>query len=249
MYVGSRVRSLPLISAIWARKLILRRGHAFFVFVVVPAKEEKEDLQDIHVVRDYPNVFLTDYSRLPPQREVEFAFECVQDTNPISKTPYRMAPSELKELKEELQELLDIEFIRPSSSSWRALVLFVKKDGSMWMCINYCELNKIKNRYPSPRINNLLDQLQGARMFFKIDLCPGNHQVRVKEEDILKTAFRTRYGHYKFLVMSFKLTNALAIFLYTMNRFFHEYMDKFIVVFIDNILIYSKTPEEHLQKA
>jgi hypothetical protein len=143
---------------------------------------------------------------------------------------------------------LDKGFIHPNSSLWGAQVLFVKKkDGSMRMCIDYHELNKvaIKNRYPLPRIDDLLDQLQGACVFSKINLCSGYHQVRVKEEDIPKTAFKTHYGHYKFLVMSFGLTNVPTIFMDTMNRVFHDYLDQFIMVFIDDILIYSKTPEEH----
>jgi hypothetical protein len=161
----------------------------------------------------------------------------------------------LKELKEQLQELLDKGFIRPSTSPWGTPVLFVKKkDGSMRMCIDYRELNKvtIKNQYPLPRIDDLLDQLQGARVFSKVDLRLGDHQVRVKEEDIPKTAFRTCYGHYEFLVMSFGLTNAPAVFMDTMNRVFHDYLDQFTVVFIDDILIYlrmSEEHEEHLRKA
>jgi hypothetical protein len=200
------------------------------------------------VVCEYPDVFLIDYFRLPPRRKVEFGIECVPGTNPISKAPYRMASSELKELKEQLQELLDKGFIHPSISPWGTPVLFVKKkDGSMRMCINYQELNKvmIKNRYPLPRIDDLLDQLQGARVFSKVDLRSGYHQVRVKEEDIPKIDFRTRYGHYKFIVMSFGLTNAPAVFMDMMNRVFHDYLDHFTVVFIDDILIYSKTSEEH----
>jgi hypothetical protein len=179
---------------------------------------------------------------------VEFGIECVPVTHPISKAPYRMASSELKELKEQLQELLDKGFICPSILPWGASVLFVKKkDRSMRMCIDYRELNKvtIKNRYPLPRIDDLLDQLQGARVFSKVDLSSSYHQVRVKEEDIPKTTFRTRYGHYEFLVMSFGLTNAPAVFMDMMNRVFHNYLDQFTVVFIDDILIYSRTSEEH----
>jgi hypothetical protein len=185
---------------------------------------------------------------------VEFGIECVPDTNPISKAPYRMASSKLKELKEQLYELLEKGFIRPSISPWGASMLFVKKkNGSMRMCIDYQELNKvtIKNRYPLPRIDDLLGQLQRAQVFFKVDLLSGYHQVRVKEEDIPKTAFMTRYGQYEFLVISFRLTNAPAVFMDMMNRVFHDYLDQFIVVFIDDILIYSKMSkehEEHLQK-
>jgi hypothetical protein len=163
---GSRARSLPLtISAVQARKLIIRGDQAFLEFVVTPTKQAKKNLEDIPMVCEYPYVFLTDYFGLPPQREVEFGIECVPDTNPISKAPYRMASLELKELKEQLQELLDKGFIHPSISPWGASVLFIKKnDESMRICIDYWELNKvtIKIQYPLPRINNLLDQLKGA---------------------------------------------------------------------------------------
>ena len=156
----------------------------------------------------------------------------------------------MQELSSQLQELLDKGFIRPSFSPWEAPILFFKKkDGSFRMCIDYRELNKltIKNRYPLPRIDDLFDQLQGSSYYSKIDLRSGYHQLRVQEDDIPKTTFRTRYGHYEFLVMSFGLTNAPAVFMDLMNRVCKPYLDKFVIVFIDDILIYSRTKEEHGQ--
>ncbi|GJZ06564.1 putative reverse transcriptase domain-containing protein [Tanacetum coccineum] len=152
---------------------------------------------------------------LPPARPVEFQIDLIPGAAPVARAPYRLAPSEMKELSEQLQELSDKGFIRPSSSPWGAPVLFVKKkDGSFRMCIDYRELNKltVKNRYPLPRIDDLFDQLQGSSIYSKIDLRSGYHQLRVREQDIPKTAFRTRYGHYEFQVMPFGLTNAPAIF-------------------------------------
>ncbi|GJW38301.1 putative reverse transcriptase domain-containing protein [Tanacetum coccineum] len=157
---------------------------------------------------------------------------------------------EWKELSDQLKELSDKGFIRPSSSPWGAPVLFVKKkDGSFRMCIDYQELNKltVKNRYPLPRIDDLFDQLQGSSIYSKIDLRSGYHQLRVREEDIPKTAFRTRYGHYEFQVMPFGLTNAPAVFMDLMNRVCKPYLDKFVIVFIDDILIYSKNKQEHAE--
>ncbi|GKA12554.1 putative reverse transcriptase domain-containing protein [Tanacetum coccineum] len=162
--------------------------------------------------------------------------------------PYRLAPSEMKELSDQLQEHSDNGFIRPNSSPWGDPVLFVKKkDGLFQMCIDYRELNKltVKNRYPLPRIDDLFDQLQGPSVYSKIDLRSGYHQLRVHEEDISKTAFRTRYGHYEFQVMLFGLTNASTVFMDLVNRVCKPYLDKFMIVFIDDILIYSKTKQEH----
>ncbi|GKF60534.1 putative reverse transcriptase domain-containing protein, partial [Tanacetum coccineum] len=165
-------------------------------------------------------------------------------------SPYRLAPSELEELLGQLKELQDKGFIRPSSSPLEALVLFVKKkDGSFRMCIDYRELNKltVKNRYPLPIIDDLFDQLQRSQFFLKIDLRSGYHQLRVHEDDIPKTVFRTRYGHFEFTVMPFGLTNAPGIFMDLMNRVCRPYLDKFVIVFIEDILIYSKTQEEHVE--
>ena len=159
-----------------------------------------------------------------------------------------MPPNELKELKKQLKTLLDKGFIRPSSSPWGCPALFVKKkDDSLRMCVDYRPLNEvtIKNKYPLPRIDILFDQLFGARYFSKIDLRLGYHQIKIRIEDIPKTAFSTRYGLYEFTVMSFGLTNAPAYFMYLMNSIFMEELDVFVIIFIDDILIYSKTKEDH----
>ena len=161
---------------------------------------------------------------IPPEREVDMSIEVVHGTTPISRAPYFMAPNELKELKTQLQELLDKSFIRPSVSPWGALVLFLKKkDGTLRMCIDYRQINKVtvKNKYLLPRVEDLFDQLKGASVFSKINLRSGYYQLWVKDVDVLKTAFRTRYGHYEFLVMPFGLTNASAAFMDFMNRVFH----------------------------
>ena len=188
------------------------------------------------------------YPGMPPDRDIDFCIDLEPGTRPISIPPYRMAPAELRELKAQLQELLSKGFIRPSASPWGAPVLFVKKkDGSFRMCIDYRQLNKvtIKNKYPLPRIDDLFDQLQGACIFSKIDLRYGYHQLKIRATDVPKTSFRTRYGHYEFLVMSFGLTNAPAAFMSLMNVIFKPYLDLFVIVFIDDILVYSKSKKEH----
>ncbi|XP_052729596.1 uncharacterized protein LOC128193377 isoform X2 [Vigna angularis] len=200
------------------------------------------------VVDEFLDVFPEEIPRLPPHREVEFTIDLVTTAAPISVQPYRMSPAELAELKEQIEELMEKQFIRLSVSPWGAPVLLVrKKDGSSRLCIDYRQLNKltIKNKYPLPRIDDLLDQLHGAAVFSKIDLRSGYHQIRVKEDDIQKTTFRSRYGHYEYVVMPFGVTNAPAVFMEYMNRIFRPYLDKFVVVFIDDILIYSKTENEH----
>ncbi|GJR59337.1 putative reverse transcriptase domain-containing protein [Tanacetum coccineum] len=214
----------------------------------VEDKSEKKRLKDVPIVQDFPKVFPEDLPGLPLTRQVEFQIDLIPGAAPVARAPYRLAPSEMKELSEQLKELSDKGFIRPSSSPWGAPVLFVKKkDGSFRMCIDYRELNKltVKNRYPLPRIDDLFDQLQGSSVYSKIDLRSGYHQLRVREEDIPKTAFRTRYGHYEFQVMPFGLTNAPAVFMDLMNRVCKPYLDKFVIVFIDDILIYSKNKQEH----
>jgi hypothetical protein len=161
-----------------------------------------------------------------------------------------MPPNELAELKIQLQDLLDKGFIRPSASPWGCPALFVKKkDNSLRLCVDYRPLNAvtIKNKYPLPRIDILFDQVAGAKVFSKIDLRSSYHQIKIRPSDVPKTAFSTRYGLYEYLVMSFGLTNAPAYFMYLMHSVFMQELYKFVVVFIDDILIYSKTPEDHVK--
>jgi hypothetical protein len=200
-------------------------------------------IKDIPVVCEFPDVFPGYLPGLPPERDVEFVIELKPGTAPISRRSYRMPPNELAELKIQLHDLLEKGFIWPSSSPWGCPAIFVeKKDQTLRMCVDYRPLNEvtIKNKYPLPRIDILFDQLTGARVFSKIDLRSCYHQIRIRPEDIPKTAFTTRYGLFEYLVMSFGLTNAPAHFMYLMNSVFMPELDKFVVVFIDDILIYSK---------
>jgi hypothetical protein len=205
-------------------------------------------LEDIRVVQDYLDVFPEELPGMLLDRDIEFLIELLPGTPPISKRPYRMLVNELVEFKKQISELHAKGFIRPSSSPWGAPVLFVeKKDGTQQMCVDCRSLNEItiKNKYPLLRIEDLFDQMKGASVFSKIDLRLGYHQLKIWESDIPKTAFRTRYGLYEYTVMSFGLTNSLAYFMYLMNKVFMEYLDRFVIVFIDDILVFSKTMEEH----
>ncbi|GJT06646.1 putative nucleotidyltransferase, ribonuclease H [Tanacetum coccineum] len=229
-------------------KKYIEKGGELFLAQVTEQEPKDKRLEDVPVIRDFPEVFPKDLPGLPPPRQVEFHIDLILGAAPLARAPYRLAPSEIKELSKKLQELLEKGFIRPSSSPWGAPVLFLKKKhGSFRICIDYRELNKltIKNRYPLPRIDDLFDQLQGSSVYLKIDLRSGYHQLRIREEDILITTFRTRYGHYEFQVMPFGLTNAPAVFMDLMNRVCKPYLDKFVIVFIDDILISSKNKEEH----
>ena len=238
-----------MMSVMMAGKM-LRKSYPGYQAYVVEVREDDVRLEDIPVVREFPDVFPDDLLRLPPDREIDFQIELASGTEPISRAPYKMAPAELKELKVQMEEMVNKGFVRSSMSPWGAPVLFVKKkDGSMRLCIDYRELNKvtIRNQYPLPRIDDLFDQLQGAKLFFNIDLRSCYHQLRVPDEDVSKTAFRTRYGHFEFLVMPFGLTNAPTSFMDLMNRIFRLYLDQFVIVFIDDILIYSGNGEEHAE--
>ncbi|GKC56671.1 putative reverse transcriptase domain-containing protein [Tanacetum coccineum] len=242
---------LHIISYTKTQEYMLKGSPVFLANVTTKEtedKSEKKGLEDVPIVRDFPEVFLEDLPGLPPTRQVEFQIDLIPGAAPVARAPYRLTPYEMKELSEKLKELSDKGFIRPSSSPWGAPVLFVKKkDGSFRMCIDYRELNKLtmKNCYPLPRIDDLFDQLQGSSVYSKIDLRSGYHQLRVREEDIPKTAFRTWYGHYEFQVIPFGLTNAPAVCMDLMNFVCKPFLDKSVIVFIDDILIYSKNKKEH----
>jgi hypothetical protein len=210
-------------------------------------KDKVPNLEDYAVLEDFEDVF-KEVPRLPPRRDNDFSINLMPGAMPISKNPYRMSTLELKELQTQLEELLKKGYIRPSVSPWGAPVLFErKKNGTLRLCIDFRQLNKVtvKNKYPLPRIDDLFDQLKDAKIFSKMDLRSGYHQVRIKEEDISKTAFRTRYGHYEFTMVPFGLSNAPTVFMCLMNGVFREYLDKFVIVFLDDIIIYSKSKEEH----
>ncbi|GJZ38808.1 putative reverse transcriptase domain-containing protein [Tanacetum coccineum] len=217
---GDRNNSqLKIVSCIKAQKYI-EKGYELFLAQLTEQESKEKRLEDVPVIRDFPKVFPDVLPGLPPPRQVEFRIDLIPGVAPVARAPYRLAPSEMKELSKQLQELSE-------------------KD--------YRELNKltIKNRYPLPRIDDLFDQLQGSSVYSKIDLRSGYHQLHIREEYIPITTFRTRYGHYEFQVMPFGLTNAPAVFMDLMNRVCKPYLDKFVIVFIDDILIYSKNKEEH----
>nr|GEY74143.1 putative reverse transcriptase domain-containing protein [Tanacetum cinerariifolium] len=217
---------LNIISCTKTQKYIQKGCQVYLAQVTSKKAEDKSKekrLKDVPIVREFLEVFPEDFPGLPPTRQVEFQINLVLGAVPVARDPYRLVPVEMQELSTQLQELYDRGFIRPSSSPWGAPVLFVKKkDGSFWVCIDY-----------------------RSRVYSKIDLRSGYHQLRVREEDIPKTAFRTRYGHYEFQVMPFGLTNAPTIFIDLMNRVCKPYLDRFVIVFIDDILIYSKNRKEH----
>ncbi|CAA0806248.1 Uncharacterized mitochondrial protein AtMg00860, partial [Striga hermonthica] len=250
VFYGAKSRTVPKdISSLKAMKGIKKGScQGYLVSMTREGEEKKPSPGEVSIVCEYPDVFPDQLPGGPPNRQVEFTIDLLPGAGPVSKDPYRMAPKELQELKTQIQELLNLGFIRPSVSPWRAPVLFVKKkDSSMRMCIDYRELNNltVKNKYPLPRIEDLFDQLRGASVFSKIDLRSGYHQLKIKESDVSKTAFRTRYGHYEFVVMPFGLSNAPVVFMDLMNCVFHPYLDRFIIVFIDDILVYSRDLEEH----
>ncbi|CAA0810269.1 Uncharacterized mitochondrial protein AtMg00860, partial [Striga hermonthica] len=249
IFYGVKSRTVPrVISSMQARKSLSKGSYQGYLVSMISEDDSERSPESVSIVCDYLDVFPDELPGRPPDRQVEFTIDLVPGAGPVSKAPYRMAPKEIQELKAQIQELLNLGFIRPSVSPWGAPVLFVKKkDGSMRMCINYRELNAftVKNKYPLPRIEDLFDQLRGASVFSKIDLRSGYHQLKIWESDISKTAFRTRYGHYEFVVMPFGLRNAPAVFMDLMNWVFHPFLDQFVIVFIDDILVYSRDIDQH----
>ena len=213
---------------------------------------KKDNIPEVNkILKEFADVFPTTLpEKLPPKRAIDHTIDLVPGTEPPFRPIYKMSYMELDELKKQLTDLSKRGYIRPSMSPFGAPVLFVhKKDGTLRLCVDYRALNKstIKNRYPLPRIDELIDRLVGAQYFTKIDLYSGYHQIRIKPEDVHKTAFRTRYGHYEFLVLPFGLTNAPATFMTLMNDIFREQLDQFVVIYLDDILVYSKTKNEHSQ--
>ena len=218
----------------------MRKGCKLYAILALNERGVAEGLEHLPVVKEFADVFPEELPGMPPERELEFTIDLKLGTELIVRTPYRISTPELQELKMQLKELLDLGLIRPSVSLWGAPVIFIrKKDGSWRLCIDYRQLNKatIKNQYPLPRIDDLFDQMKGATVFSKIDLRSGYHQLRIKEDDIPKTAFKTRFGHYEFTILPFGLTNAPGVFMSLMNGVFREYLDKLVQVFTDDILI------------
>jgi hypothetical protein len=239
--------SLTFISSLQLRKSMCK-GCKIYAILALNEKGVAEGLEHLPVVKEFADVFLEELPGLPPERELEFTIDLKLGTEPIARTPYQMSTSKLQELKMQLKELLDLGLIHPSVSPWGAPIIFIRKKDGLWrLCIDYRQLNKatIKNQYPLPRIDDLFNQMKGVTVFSKIDLRSGYHQLRIKEDDIPKTAFKMRFGHYEFTVLPFGLTNAPGVFMSLMNGVFREYLDKFVQVFIDDILIYSRMTEEH----
>ncbi|KAG2191851.1 hypothetical protein INT47_002866, partial [Mucor saturninus] len=220
---------------------------SFLLYVKEDHAKEISESNWSNLAKDFPDVFRDELPGVPPDRDVQHVID-TGDARPISRPPFKMSPLELDELKRQLKELLDLGLIRPSASPWGAPVLFVKKkDGAMRMCIDYRALNKVtvRNNHPLPRIDECLERLRGSAHFTSLDLKSGNHQVKIQSSDVPKTAFNTRYGQYEFLVLPFGLTNAPPTFQSLMNRVLGDCLDDFALVYLDDILIFSKTEEDH----
>jgi hypothetical protein len=233
-----------------AAEEVLREGCQLFAAHVEEAyRDEVSNIEDHAILKEFDDVF-QEVPGLPPKRDIHFYVNLMLGATPVSKAPYIMSMPELKELQLQLEDILKKGYIRPSVSRWGAPVLFMKKkDKTLRLCIDFIKLNKVtvKNKYPLLRIYDLFDQLKDVNIFLKIDLRSRYHQVRIKDEDISKTTFRTSYGHYEFTVVSFGLSNTPVVFMFLMNGVFRDYQNKFVIVFLDDILVYSKSEEENEQ--
>jgi hypothetical protein len=256
MVLGGMTGNTPRVVTTKRMEAIFRREDIAYaaecrISVRVDKKGETHYSPEIQRIIDrHSKVFEPIPPGAPPDRGFEHIIELEEGAKPVITTPYRNPKKYKDEIDKAIKELLDKGHIRPSSSPFASSVVLVKKkDGTMRMCIDYRDLNKktIKNKYPIPRIDELLDELHGVVYFTKIDLHSGYHQIKMREQDVPKTAFKCHYGHYKFLVMPFGLTNAPATFQSCMNHVFNKQLRKFLLVFFDDLLIYSKTWEEHLQ--
>ena len=259
--VGTSVHAL-LLSAMQSKRALRKATAQAFLVHVRPIKLDDAAANSAgggdpleaelkRVLHEFEDVFADELpDNLPPEREVAHTIDLEPGATPPHRAMYRLSYSEKLEVERQIRELLEKGLIEPSSSPFGAPVLFVPKpDGSLRMCIDYRALNKltVKNRYPLPRIDELLDSLQGSTVFSGLDLTSGYHQIRIKESDVEKTAFRTHVGHYQWRVLPFGLCNAPATFQSLMNEIFRPYLGKFVLVYLDDILVYSKTPEEHIQ--
>jgi hypothetical protein len=242
-----RAVTMKEISALHLKKCYIKGCQIFAAHMEETPKDKVPNLEDHAVLENFEDVF-KEVPGLPPKRDIDFSITLVPGAAIVSKNPYIMSTPELKELQMQLEELMKKGYIHPSVSPWGAPVLFVKnKYETLRLCIDFRQLNKVtvNNKYPLPRIDDLFDQLKNAKIISKIDLRYDYHQVRIKEEDIRKATFRTRYGHYEFTMVPFGLSNALVVFMCLMNDIFREYLDKLVIVFLDDILVYSKLEEEH----
>ena len=228
------------------------KGYKVYASHVLEAIEyDTPRLEGFHMLQEFKNVLPDEIPRLPQRSDINFTFELVPGAAPVSETSCRMNKTELLELNMQLQELLEKKYLRPSVSPWGTPFLFVKKkDSKFWLCIDYGKLNKVmvKDKYPLPRIDDLFDQIRGAKVFSKIDLRSGDQQVRIKNEDVHKATFVARYESYEVVVVPFGFTNAPTTFICLRNNYFSRYLGKYVLVFLDGILTYSKDEEKHVEQ-